>query len=528
MQEVKVPDLGGASTVDVIEILVKVGDTIAKDQSIITLESEKASMEVPAPFAGVVKEIKVKVGDKVSENSLLLMAETSTNEKTAEKPVEKNKETKVVTESVAPKISIPKSAELQVIKVPDLGGSKNVDVIELLVKPGDVVQKDTSLITLEGEKASMEVPSPIAGTIKELKVAIGNKVNEGDVILLMQVENIIAATTIEKPATIENVDTAKAATKTTPIINVEKSLSAGEAVHAGPAVRRLAREFGVELKQVKGTGEKGRILKENVQQYVKNILTKPSSLSTGVGLNIVAAPKVDFSKFGITESKPLSKIKRLTGINTHRSWVTIPHVTQFDEADITELEEFRNAKKVEAEKKGYKLTPLVFLMKAIVKCLQSFPNFNASLDETGENLILKKYFHIGVAVDTPNGLVVPVIHDVDQKSLYELSKELAEISKKAREKGLTLNEMSGSCFTISSLGGIGGTAFTPIVNAPDVAILGVSKSQMKPSWNGKEFLPRLMLPLSLSYDHRVIDGAEAARFITLLSKVLGDIRELLL
>lgn len=439
---------------------------------------------------------------------------------------------------------------LQEVKVPDLGGSKNVDVIELLVKLGDTVQKDASLITLEGDKASMEVPSPITGVVKEFKIAIGDKLNEGDVILMMEVaaaadqaqekseEKLVeiapAKSTdapIEKPAEPKE-PMGKATAKPAKIAEAPAPIAAtnggsnGEAVHAGPAVRRIAREFGVDLKRVKSSGEKGRIVKEDVQSYVKQMLSQGGSASSG--LNVSAAPKIDFNKFGETETKPMSKIKRLTGVNTHRSWVTVPHVTQFDEADITELEAFRISKKAESEKQGYKLTPTVFLMKAVVKCLQAFPNFNSSLDETGENLILKKYFHIGIAADTPNGLVVPVIRDVDKKGLIELSKELAAISSKAREKGLTVNEMSGSCFTISSLGGIGGTAFTPIVNAPDVAILGVSKSQIKPVWNEKEFVPRLILPLSLSYDHRVIDGAEAARFTTMLAKMLTDIKELLL
>lgn len=524
LQEVKVPDLGGAAAVDVIEILIKVGDTIKKDQSIITLEGDKASMEVPAPIAGIVKEIKVKVGDKVSENNLLLMVETAEATVSKEKPAEKK------VESIAVEKVATTSSSIQEIKVPDLGGSKNVDVIELMVKPGDIVKKDQSLITLEGDKASMEVPSPLAGKIKEFKLAVGDKVNEGDLILLIEVTGVpstAAATTATSAPVAEKPQVSKPAE--TPIVAVvnNNGFSNGETVHAGPAVRRLAREFGVDLKLVKGSGEKNRIIKEDVQRFVKAALAKGSAVA-GSGLAVAAAPKIDFSKFGAIETKALSKIKKLTGVNTHRSWVTIPHVTQFDEADITEMEEFRSAKKAEAEQQGIKLTPLVFLMKAVVKCLQAFPSFNASLDETGENIILKKYFHIGVAVDTPNGLVVPVIREVDKKGLMELSKELAEISKKAREKGLTVNEMSGSCFTISSLGGIGGSAFTPIVNAPDVAILGVSKSQMKPIWNNKEFVPRLMLPLSLSYDHRVIDGAEAARFTNMLAKILSDIKELLL
>lgn len=422
------------------------------------------------------------------------------------------------------------------IKIPDIGGATDVDVIEVLVKPGDKVNKEQSLITLEGDKATMEIPSPYVGTVDAIKIKIGDKVSEGALILTMQVDETATA---EKPASAAASSAAKpskpetekpvpakptpvaAPTPTPTVLTEAKSFTD---VHAGPSVRQMARELGVDLPRVRGTGPKGRILKEDVQAFVKAELQKAKS----GGLGVPPAPVIDFSKFGEIETKPLNKIKRLTGINVHRSWITVPHVTQFDEADITEMEAFRQSQKEAAEKEGVKLTPLVFLMKAVVSALKEFPIFNSSLDASGENLIYKKYYHIGIAVDTPNGLVVPVIRNVDCKNMLELAKELADISKKAREKGLTIAEMSGSCFTISSLGGIGGTAFTPIVNTPDVAILGVSKSSMKPVYQNGQFVPRLMLPLSLSYDHRVVDGADGARFIVYLSKRLAEIKTLLL
>jgi pyruvate dehydrogenase E2 component (dihydrolipoamide acetyltransferase) len=516
IKEVKVPDLGGAAEVDVIEVLVAEGDSIGAEDSLVTLEGDKASMEIPSPLAGTVKEIKVKAGDKVSEGALIMMLET--------KEAETDEAAETTSEEPKSKSQKSPASSTREIFIPDLSGANDVDVIELIVAPGTEVEKDDSLLTLEGDKASMEVPAPMSGILKEFKIKVGDKVNQGDLMGLMEIKGAAASV----PAT-----KAPAETKTAPSPKVTEAAEPistnGDSVHAGPAVRRIAREFGVDLQKVSGTGSRSRILKEDVQKFVKSIMSNQGTVAANSsGLNVAAAPQIDFSKFGEVETVKLSKIKRLTGINTHRSWVTVPHVTQFDEADITEMEAFRTSKKAEAEKLGYKLTPLVFMMKAVVKCMQAYPNFNSSLDAGGENLILKKYFHIGVAADTPNGLVVPVIRDVDKKGLFELSKELRDISTKAREKGLMPNEMSGSCFTISSLGGIGGTAFTPIVNTPDVAILGVSKAKMSPIWNGKEFEPRLMLPLSLSYDHRVIDGAEAARFSSLLSKLLSDVRELLL
>jgi pyruvate dehydrogenase E2 component (dihydrolipoamide acetyltransferase) len=427
------------------------------------------------------------------------------------------------------------------ILVPDIGTTNDVEVIEVLVAPGDKIAKDTSLITLESDKASMEIPSPLEGTVKDIKLKVGDKVSQGKVILTINTEQKQSATKTTAAKQPESQPTAAKVEKSTTTKSEQDKKNIVEAkvpdigtaakvdtepatdVHAGPGVRRLARELGVDIHNISGTGEKNRVTYDDIHTHVKNLISGKTPST-----NIPVMPAIDFSKFGDTETTPLSKIKRLTGINLHRSWVTVPHVTQFDEADITELEEFRNATKAQAEKQGFKLTPIVFIMKAVVACLKKFPTFNSSLDATGENLILKKYFHLGVAVDTPNGLVVPVIHDVDKKGMFELADELAKLSKKARDKGLMPADMQGSCFTISSLGGIGGTAFTPIVNMPDVAILGVSKAIIKPVYQDKQFVPRLMLPLSLSYDHRVIDGAEAARFTTTLAKLLEDVRQLLL
>lgn len=423
-------------------------------------------------------------------------------------------------------------ATLKQVTVPDLGSTSKSEVIEITVKPGDTVSKDDSLLTLESEKASMEIPAPFAGVIKEFKVKLGDKIGTGDLILTMEVEESAASEKTEKTEPVKTqAETVKKEESAAPQKTPEKSVTpaavptnntSSAAVHAGPGVRRIAREFGVDLTQVTATGPKDRIVREDVQSYVKSALSNGTGSNGGMGLP--QAPIIDFSQFGETETKSLSRIKRYTATNLHRNWLLVPHVTQFDEADITELEAFRKAEQKMLEKQNIKLTPLVFIMKAVVASLKAFPTFNASLAPNGEQLILKKYFNIGIAVDTPEGLVVPVIRDVDKKSLTDLAKELAEISTKARDKGLTPNEMQGGCFAISSLGGIGGTAFTPIVNVPDVAILGVSKAAIKPVYKDNQFVPRLMLPLSLSYDHRVIDGAEGARFIVHLSAGLADIR----
>ncbi len=521
LKEVHVPDIGG-DEVEVTEIMVAIGDSIEEEQSLITVEGDKASMEVPAPFAGTLKEIKVAAGDKVSTGSLIMVFETAgSGAPAAPAAVE------------APAAAAPAASAAKEVNVPDIGGDE-VEVTEIMVAVGDTVEEEQSLITVEGDKASMEVPAPFAGTVKEIKIAAGDKVSTGSLIMVFEVAGAAPA-----PAQ-------AAAPAAAPAPKVEAPAAAAPAAgdfqdndeyaHASPVVRRLAREFGVNLSKVKGSGRKSRILKEDVQNYVKEALKRlesgaaASGKGDGAALGLLPWPKVDFSKFGETEVQPLSRIKKISGANLHRNWVMIPHVTQWDNADITALEAFRKEQNaIEAKKDtGMKITPLVFIMKAAAKALEAFPAFNSSLSEDGESLILKKYVNIGIAVDTPNGLVVPVFKDVNKKGIYELSEELMAVSKKARSGKLTAADMQGGCFTISSLGGIGGTAFTPIVNAPEVGILGVSKSEMKPVWNGKEFEPRLQLPLSLSYDHRVIDGAEGARFITYLNSCLSDIRRLVL
>ncbi|ELA9360262.1 pyruvate dehydrogenase complex dihydrolipoyllysine-residue acetyltransferase [Vibrio parahaemolyticus] len=530
LKEVHVPDIGG-DEVEVTEIMVAIGDSIEEEQSLITVEGDKASMEVPAPFAGTLKEIKVAAGDKVSTGSLIMVFETAgSGAPAAPAAVE------------APAAAAPAASAAKEVNVPDIGGDE-VEVTEIMVAVGDTVEEEQSLITVEGDKASMEVPAPFAGTVKEIKIAAGDKVSTGSLIMIFSTTEGEVAGAAPVPAAAPAQAAAPAAA---PAPKAEAPAAAAPAAgdfqdndeyaHASPVVRRLAREFGVNLSKVKGSGRKSRILKEDVQNYVKEALKRlesgaaASGKGDGAALGLLPWPKVDFSKFGETEVQPLSRIKKISGANLHRNWVMIPHVTQWDNADITALEAFRKEQNaIEAKKDtGMKITPLVFIMKAAAKALEAFPAFNSSLSEDGESLILKKYVNIGIAVDTPNGLVVPVFKDVNKKGIYELSEELMAVSKKARAGKLTAADMQGGCFTISSLGGIGGTAFTPIVNAPEVGILGVSKSEMKPVWNGKEFEPRLQLPLSLSYDHRVIDGAEGARFITYLNSCLSDIRRLVL
>ncbi|EGQ8474952.1 pyruvate dehydrogenase complex dihydrolipoyllysine-residue acetyltransferase [Vibrio cholerae] len=528
LKEVQVPDIGG-DEVEVTEIMVKVGDVVAEEQSLITVEGDKASMEVPAPFAGTVKEIKIAAGDKVSTGSLIMVFEVA-----GAAPVAAPVQAAAPAPAAA---SAPAVAALKEVQVPDIGGDE-VTVTEIMVNVGDSISEEQSLITVEGDKASMEVPAPFAGTLKEIKVAAGDKVKTGSLIMVFEVAGAApVAAPVQAAAPAAAPAQAAAPAAAAPATSGEFQEN-HEYSHASPVVRRLAREFGVNLAKVKGSGRKNRILKEDVQNYVKEALKRlesgaqatASGKGDGAALGLLPWPKVDFSKFGDTEVQPLSRIKKISGANLHRNWVMIPHVTQWDNADITELEKFRQEQNAMEAKRdtGMKITPLVFIMKAAAKALEAFPAFNSSLSDDGESLILKKYVNIGIAVDTPNGLVVPVFKDVNKKGIYELSKELAEVSKKARGGKLTAADMQGGCFTISSLGGIGGTAFTPIVNAPEVAILGVSKSEMKPVWNGKEFAPRLQLPLSLSYDHRVIDGAEGARFITYLNECLSDIRRLVL
>ncbi|NAW69009.1 pyruvate dehydrogenase complex dihydrolipoyllysine-residue acetyltransferase [Vibrio sp. V27_P1S3P104] len=527
LKEVQVPDIG-SDEVEVTEIMVAVGDTVTEEQSLITVEGDKASMEVPAPFAGTVKEIKIAAGDKVTTGSLIMVFEVVGSGSAAPASV-----------AQASAAEAPTTAAEKDVQVPDIGGDE-VEVTEIMVAVGDMVEEEQSLITVEGDKASMEVPAPFAGKVKAIKVATGDKVSTGSLIMVFEVAGAAPAqVAVAAPVQAAAPSAAAAA----PVAQVSAPATADfqenhEYAHASPVVRRLAREFGVNLAKVKGSGRKNRILKEDVQSYVKDALKRLESGSAaaasgkgdGAALGLLPWPKVDFSKFGDTEVQPLSRIKKISGANLHRNWVMIPHVTQWDNVDITELENFRKEQNaIEAKKDtGMKITPLVFIMKAVAKALEAFPAFNSSLSEDGESLILKKYVNVGIAVDTPNGLVVPVFKDVNKKGIYELSAELAAVSKKARAGKLTAADMQGGCFTISSLGGIGGTAFTPIVNAPEVAILGVSKSEMKPVWNGKEFAPRLQLPLSLSYDHRVIDGAEGARFITYLNGCLSDIRRLVL
>lgn len=546
LQDIIVPDVG-EDEVEVIEVCVSAGDSVEQEDALVTVESDKASMDIPAPFTGTIGQISVQVGDKIKTGDLLGQMSAADN---AKEPVAEQAE--VAAEDAVAVDSAPAASQTIEVHVPDIGGDENVDIIEVLVNVGDTIAVEDGLITLETDKATMDVPAPQAGVVDALHVQVGDKVSEGSLVLTMTVVGT-ASTDAATNATTTTAVSAETATVTATAPQtaaiaapVEKAPpvphhpSAGDVkktgkVFASPSVRRLAREFGVDLGLVNGSGNKGRIIKEDVQAYVKFELSRPKASATasaaGEGsLQVIAQPKVDFSKFGDVEEVPLTRIQKLSGPNLHRNWVTIPHVTQFEEADITDLEAFRKQQNEVAAKKklNFKITPLVFMMKAVADALKHYPTFNASLSADGESLIMKKYFHIGIAVDTPNGLVVPVVRDVDQKGIYELSEELMDISIKARDGKLKAADMQGSCFTISSLGGIGGTAFTPIVNAPDVAILGVSKSEIKPVWDGQEFAPRLMLPLSLSYDHRVIDGALAARFAVHLKTVLSDLRNMLL
>ena len=524
-KEVHVPDIGG-DEVEVTEIMVKVGDTIAAEQSLITVEGDKASMEVPAPFAGTVKEIKINTGDKVSTGSLIMIFEVA-GAAPAAAPAKAE---------AAPAAAAPAASGSKEVHVPDIGGDE-VEVTEVMVKVGDKIAAEQSLITVEGDKASMEVPAPFAGTVKEIKISTGDKVSTGSLIMVFEVEGAAPAAAPAAAAPAPAAAPAQAAKPAAaPAAKAEGKSEFAENdayVHATPLIRRLAREFGVNLAKVKGSGRKGRILREDVQAYVKEAVKRAEAApaATGGGIpGMLPWPKVDFSKFGEVEEVELGRIQKISGANLSRNWVMIPHVTHFDKTDITDLEAFRKQQNAEAEKRklDVKFTPVVFIMKAVAAALEQMPRFNSSLSEDGQRLTLKKYINIGVAVDTPNGLVVPVFKDVNKKSITELSRELTVISKKARDGKLTAGEMQGGCFTISSIGGLGTTHFAPIVNAPEVAILGVSKSAMEPVWNGKEFVPRLMMPISLSFDHRVIDGADGARFITIINNMLSDIRRLVM
>ncbi len=543
--EIKVPDLGGSSDVEIIEVAVAEGDEVAAEDTLITLESDKASMDVPSPHAGKLVSLTVKEGDTVSEGDVIGTmeiageSEPSESESVASEPESAEPEPAEEQEETA-----SGEPERKEIRVPDLSGSSDVPIIEIAVAAGDEINEEDPLITLESDKASMDVPSPFKGKLLELTVKEGDTVSEGDLIGYMEV---VGAT---KPKTADKSSESKAqapksdapkANKPAPTPGGRPSPEAqmashkprdGKLVHAGPAVRMLARELGVDLDLVKPSGPKERVLKDDVNAYVKQVMASQAQASAGApaaaGSGIPPIPDQDFSQFGEVEEKPMGRLMKMGATNLHRSWVNLPHVTQFDEADITELEAFRKSMKAEAEAQGAKLTPLPFMIKACAYALRQYPQFNVSLRADGESVVWKKYVHIGIAVDSPEGLMVPVIRNADKKSLIDIAKESVELAKKAQTKKLKRDEMTGGCFTISSLGSIGGTAFTPIVNAPEVAILGVSKASMKPVWDGKAFEPRLMMPLCLSYDHRAVNGADAARFTALLAQLLSDIRRLLL
>jgi len=545
-KEVNVPDIGDFKDIEIIEVLVKPGDVIQPEDSLITLESDKAAMEVPSPIGGMVVSLNVKPGDKVNRGSLILIVEVADGATASPQPVPPVAASAPAPLPVsvpsppvpAPAASTPATGGVAVeeeIRVPDIGDFKDIEIIEVLVKPGDTIQAEASLITLESDKAAMEVPSPKGGLVKAVRVKPGDRVSRGTPILSLEVMESVPGAAEAVPAAVAPPANSRVAT--TPSVAVAASsavatvpIDDGKSLpHASPTIRKFARELGVNLARVRGTGPKSRITREDVQQFVKQSLAQPAAAaSTGLTLGFPPAPEIDFSKYGAVENQPLTRIQKLSGPNLHRNWVSIPHITQYDDADITDLEAFRISLKKEAEQRGVKLSILPLVMKAVAASLKAFPTFNASLTPAGDSLILKKYFHIGVAVDTPEGLVVPVIRNVDQKSVFDLAAELAEVSQRARNKKLRGPDLEGGCFTISSLGGIGGTAFTPIINAPEVAILGLSRGQMKPVYQNGQFVPRLMLPLSLSYDHRVIDGALGARFIVHLGALLADLRRILL
>jgi len=542
LETILLPDIGDFAEVEIIEILVAPGDRIAPDQSLLTLESDKATMEIPAPRGGVIQDILVKVGDKIAAGRALMTLAAADADVPVSPPVPASTPAAPPTPAAPTRAQSPApgvgSTTISVL-LPDVGDFSDIPVIEILVAPGDQVAVDQSILTLESDKATMEVPSPHAGVVEGIAVKLGDKLSRGDLILTLKVDGEGAApvpTPAEPPA--QPAETApqrapgEAERRPAPVPLRLDDLATitGRKAHASPTVRRLARELGVDLALVKGSGPKDRVLREDVQGYVKRTLAQGAAAPAAAALPFAlpAAAPVDFSKFGPVETKELSRIQKLSGRHLHRCWLSVPHVTQFDEADITELEAFRKAQKDAADTAGVKLTFLPFLLKAVAVALKRMPTVKSSLTPDGEALVMKHYTHIGVAVDTPNGLVVPVVRDVDKKGIYDLARDLMDLSLKARDGKLLPGDMQGGCFTISSLGGIGGTAFTPIVNAPEVAILGVSRSDLKPVWNGREFAPRLMLPLSLSYDHRVIDGAAGARFTTLLGRLLGDIRTLLL
>ncbi|MDW3682615.1 dihydrolipoyllysine-residue acetyltransferase [Cupriavidus sp. CV2] len=549
--EIKVPDIGDYDAVPVIEVHVKPGDTINAEDALVTLESDKATMDVPSPQGGTVREVRIKIGDNVAEGTVLVMLEPAGQAAAAPAPAAAAPAPAAAAPAPAPaptpapaaaSAPAPAAAAGPVeVKVPDIGDYDSVPVIEVHVKPGDTINAEDALVTLESDKATMDVPSPAAGVVKEVRIKVGDNVSEGTLILILEgaagAPASAPAAAAPAPAAAAPAPAASApapAPAAAPAAAAPAAGVTGTAAHASPSVRKFARELGVEVSRVPGTGPKGRITQDDVQAYVKGVMSgytaapaKAAAAPAGGGeLNLLPWPKVDFTRFGEVESKPLSRIKKLSGANLHRNWVMIPHVTNHDEADITELEAFRVQLNKEYEKQGVKVTMLAFMIKAAVAALKKFPNFNASLD--GENLVLKQYFNIGFAADTPNGLVVPVIKNADKKGVIEIGQEMNELAKLARDGKLKPDQMQGGCFSISSLGGIGGTYFTPIINAPEVAIMGVCKSYQKPVWDGKQFVPRLTLPLSLSWDHRVIDGAEAARFNTYFGQLLADFRRILL
>ena len=585
--DIQVPDIGDFDEVGVIELLVKPGDTVKAEQSLLTVESDKASMEIPSSHAGTVKEVKVALGDKIKQGTVIVVLEvadaaaasagagagasasTGSEKNTAPAPAapaqaatKTEASTAAVPATPAPATAAAAAAAAPSgpveVRVPDIGDFKDVAVIEMLVKVGDTVKLEQSLFTVESDKASMEIPSPVAGVIKELKIKIGDTVNIGDLMAIMEGSAVAAPTPTAAAAPAPSASAQASSPAPAPATQAAASPAAAPAAaavevpahqpgtlvaglpHASPSVRKFARELGVPIDEVKGSGPKGRITQDDVQAFTKQVMSgsvqtkaqaakAPATAAgggTGVGLDLLPWPKVDFAKFGAIERKDLSRIKKISGANLHRNWVMIPHVTNNDEADITELEAFRVSTNKENEKSGVKVTMLAFVIKAVVAALKKFPDFNASLD--GDALVYKQYFNVGFAADTPNGLVVPVLKDADKKGILQISQEMGELAKKARDGKLGSADMQGGCMSISSLGGIGGTHFTPIINAPEVAILGLSKGQMKPVWDGKQFVPRLVLPLSLSYDHRVIDGASAARFNAYLGQVLADYRRILL
>ena len=542
--EVKVPDIGDYSDVPVIEIHVKVGDTVAVEDSLVTLESDKATMDVPSSAAGVVKEIKVALGDKIGEGSVVVMLEAA-DSAAAPAPLAASAAPVAAPVETAAPASISTAGGVVEVKVPDIGDYSDVPVIEIHVKVGDTIAVEDALVTLESDKATMDVPSSAAGVVKEIKVALGDKISEGTVVVVLESSGAATAPAAQTaaapaPAPVAAPAAPVAAAPVTPApaasAPATPAVAASTTAHASPSVRKFARELGVNIGLVKGTGPKGRITPDDVRGFIKSVMTgqtalpgmmsAPSAGGSGVGLDLLPWPKVDFTKFGEVESQPMSRIKKISGQNLARNWVMIPHVTVNEDADVTDLEQFRVQMNKEYEKQGVKFSMLAFIIKASVQALKKFPEFNSSID--GDNLVLKKYYNIGFAADTPNGLVVPVIKDADKKGIAQIASEMSELAKQAREGKLKPADMSGGCFTISSLGGIGGTSFTPIINAPEVAILGVMKSAMKPVWNGSAFEPRLICPLCLSFDHRVIDGAAAARFNAYLASVLADFRRVLM